>query len=69
MPPTKLLPIFAEYSLSALAERMPMYEESYLLQIKKGYDKPTDKFKLTAAAILNRSIAELFGTTDEAGEG
>ena len=61
MPQTQMLPIFEEYSLSALAERLPMYEESYLLQIKKGYDKPSEKFKLTAATILRRTVAELFG--------
>ena len=61
MPQTTLLPIFEQYGLTELAERLPMYEESYLLQIKKGYDKPSEKFILTACTILGKTREELFG--------
>jgi hypothetical protein len=61
MPKTKQqYPIFEEYSISALAERLP-YGEAYLVDIKRGHQPLRRRFILTACGILNRNRAELFG--------
>ena len=65
MPQTTVLPIFEQYGITELAERLPMYEESYLLQIKKGYDKPSGKFIKTACTVLRKTREELFGEQEQ----
>ena len=54
-------PIFEEYTLDELSRRLP-YRETYLLEIKMGRAKVTDRFLATACGILNRTEGELFGT-------
>ena len=65
MPELKsVLPIFEKFSIGELAERLG-YTESYLVMLKDGYRKPPRRFKLTAAGILNRPVAELFGPEED----
>ena len=63
-------PLFEEHSLSDLAGMLPMYTESTLLAIKRGWDPPSRKFRATVVAVLKRPESELFtpeGGTDEGG--
>ena len=57
-------PLFKNYSLSELADRLP-YRESYLLEIKMGRVRPTDRFRATATGILNMTNEALFGSERE----
>ena len=60
MSKTQLAPIFEEFSIEELSRRLDV-TEYYIVELKRG-DKPIrPKFRTKAAAILNRSIAELFG--------
>ena len=60
MPTTQVAPIFKEYSIEELSRRLDV-GEYYIVEMKRG-DKPIrPKFRNKAAAILNRSIADLFG--------
>ena len=61
MTETKALPIFQLFSIDVIMATGIPYEESYLLQIKRGYERPTDKFKRNAAKYLDKTIPELFG--------
>ncbi len=71
MPEILTIPLFDLYTVSQLAGvdypkgKLP-YRESYLAAIKDGRKPPTMKFKKTAAGILNRSIADLFGPQEPA---
>ena len=66
MPSTdSALPIFHLYTIEELSQRLG-YKKSTLVQLEDGYAEPTDRFKFTAAAILNRSIVDLFGPQEPA---
>jgi len=51
--------LFEEYTLDELARRLP-YAEGTLLGIKAGRARVTNRFRATAAGILNRPADELF---------
>ena len=60
--------MFKLYTIDELAKRPPApnglgYGDQYLLMIRDGYRKPSERFMDTACGILNRTREELFGNT------
>ena len=55
-----LLPIFSDYTIDELHKRL-YYSEIYLLEMKSGKKRASERFRNTACGILNRSEADLFG--------
>lgn len=58
-------PIFNLYKLSDLAEMLD-YQESYLIQIRKGTHPANRAFRNKAALILRRPVDELFAAEEDA---
>jgi|TARA_Y100000310_G_scaffold239588_1_gene243246 hypothetical protein len=63
----RVAPLFARYTIDELAIRL-RYSEEYLVFIKKGYRRLSDRFITNACGILNLPEQELFGSPEISGE-
>ena len=62
---TRGIPIFEAYSLAELTSILPMYKVRYLEDLRDGRKPMTNKFRMTACAILHRTETDLFGKGDD----
>ncbi len=59
----KDLPIFADYDVGEIARRSRR-AEMYVVALKQGNFRLTEKFRRDAAFGFNKTEAELFGTSE-----